>query len=999
MSEHILKAIIQLLAIVAREDDVTLDEKASIENFLLDNLSKEDTAKYMDLFDEMANDAFSDVKDRQIIDIVCSEINTEQTAKQKLVIVLHLIQLIAADGTITSRENELLYYISDNINIERSITDLIRNFVIYQERGNMTSGNILIIDNGDHDIPGSCKHINVDSLKGFIFILRIPDNDVFFGKYIGEETITMNGNVMRHNHIYVLSSGAVLKTDTKEPIFYSDIVSKFLSSDDIPRISFKAEKISFKFKNGHIGLRDITIAEEGGKLIAVMGGSGSGKSTLLNVLNGNERPSLGNVLINNLVLHDNKKEIEGVIGYIPQDDLLIEELTVFDNLFYAAKLCFKNKSDEEIKELVDKTIESLGLIEARDLKVGSPLEKSISGGQRKRVNIGLELLREPSILFVDEPTSGLSSRDSENIMELFKDLSLKGKMIFIVIHQPSEDIYKMFDKLILLDVGGYQIYYGNPVEAIQYFKRTVNMVGSSRSANPEQIFNIVESKVVNEYGNLTKRRKISPEQWFREFKSKIKIPGIKISEQKPEKTLHIPNRFKQFLIFCQRDIFSKLSNKQYLFINSLEAPFLALLLAFIIRYTSNEADAYSFNENLNIPVYFFMSVIVALFMGLTVSAEEIIKDRKILKREAFLNLSKFSYLSSKTVILFFISGVQTFTFAVIGNWILDIQGMTLYTWIVLFSVSCFANMLGLNISAALKKAITVYILIPLLIIPQLILSGVVVSFDKLNPAITNKKNVPIIGDAMATRWAYEALSVYQFKDNKYERLFYENDKVIAQSEYKNVYHLSKLLSHLEDVNHHYKTNNVDKSDLESKLLTMRNEFEKELFYIGREKFPQIDLLYFDKFNDDVYNETALFIEKLKAYYNLKAKKMSEEKENKISEFINSPNGKEELIVLKDQYQNEGVSLFVKNLNSELRIIEYKNEFIQKLYPIFNDPEFPDHPLDYRSHFFSPSKHFVGTWFDTVYFNVAVIWLMNLLLWLALYFDLLKKLLNGFSRHK
>src|SRR3972149_4173186 len=158
---------------------------------------------------------------------------------------------------------------------------------------------------------------------------------------------------------------------------------------------------------------------------------------------------------------------------IPQDDLLIEELTVFQNLFYNAKLCFDNLTDFEITERVNAVLSDLGLFEARNLKVGSPLEKTISGGQRKRLNIALELIREPSVLFVDEPTSGLSSRDSENIMDLLKELALKDKLVFIVIHQPSSDIFKMFDKLLVLETGAYPIYYGHPLQSLIYFKNAV----------------------------------------------------------------------------------------------------------------------------------------------------------------------------------------------------------------------------------------------------------------------------------------------------------------------------------------------------------------------------------------------------------------------------------------------------------------------------------------------------------------------------------------------
>ncbi|MEJ0033723.1 MAG: ATP-binding cassette domain-containing protein [Bacteroidota bacterium] len=205
-----------------------------------------------------------------------------------------------------------------------------------------------------------------------------------------------------------------------------------------------------------------------------MGASGSGKSTMLSVLNGSERPSSGRVMINGIDIYEQPHKIEGVVGFIPQDDLLMEDLTVFQNLYFAAELCFGHYTKHELSVLVEKVLLNVGLSEIRNIKVGSPLKKTISGGQRKRLNIALELLREPAILFVDEPTSGLSSRDSENIMDLLKELSLRGKMIFVVIHQPSSDIFKMFDTLIILDVGGFQIYYGNPLESVNYFQDIVN---------------------------------------------------------------------------------------------------------------------------------------------------------------------------------------------------------------------------------------------------------------------------------------------------------------------------------------------------------------------------------------------------------------------------------------------------------------------------------------------------------------------------------------------
>ena len=217
--------------------------------------------------------------------------------------------------------------------------------------------------------------------------------------------------------------------------------------------------------------------------------------------------------------------------------------------------------------MVDHTLSNLGLFEKRDLKVGSPFNRVISGGQRKRLNIALELIREPSVLFLDEPTSGLSSRDSENLMDLLRDLTLKGKLIFTVIHQPSSEIFKMFDKIIILDQGGCMAYYGNPVDAVIYFKTLDAQINSSLgecpscgNVNPETIFNIIETHVVDEFGKYTDKRKVKPEEWsdaFREKNPFVPVPEVK---EPPHKNLQRPGLLKQFLIYFQRDASSKISN-------------------------------------------------------------------------------------------------------------------------------------------------------------------------------------------------------------------------------------------------------------------------------------------------------------------------------------------------------------------------------------------------------------------------------------------------------
>ena len=631
-----------------------------------------------------------------------------------------------------------------------------------------------------------------ENLFGEIYVLHDHSSNLYFIKYSGESELLINGQLIDHSKIQILNPGASLRNPRIKPIFYSDISRVFIDTELSEQISFDVNQIAYQFKEGKYGVRPMTFHAESGMLVGIMGASGAGKSTLLNVLNGSNAPTDGEVLINGHNLH--KDQIKGLIGFVSQDDLLIEELTVFENLFYNTKLCYSNYSNEEITQLVNETLMSLGLYDIREMKVGNVLNKKISGGQRKRLNIALEIIREPAVLFLDEPTSGLSSNDSENILDLLKELTIKGKLVFVVIHQPSSNIFKTFDKLLILDEGGYLIYQGPPVESIVYFKSRIQHANWNESeckscgnVNPEQIFNIIETRVLNEYGQSTMERKVAPPEWHqfyintKQFNERNEISLEK--KELPKINFKIPGWFSQLKIFIKRDVLAKLTNTQYIVINLFEAPIIAFFLAFLIKYFNvNNEDGYIFFENSNLPVYIFMSVIVAIFVGLSVSAEEIIKDRKILIREQFLNLSRSSYLISKVMVLLAISGLQALLFTLIGNSILEIKGMYLHYWIALFSAWASASILGLVISDTFKTAITVYILIPFIVIPQIILSGIIVRYEKLNPNISSPAKIPFYGEIITARWAYEALTTHQFINNEYEKEFYVYDKILSQAD-------------------------------------------------------------------------------------------------------------------------------------------------------------------------------------------------------------------------
>jgi ABC transport system ATP-binding/permease protein len=1014
MSEEILKALTQLFAIITKQDGgVTENERQFVINFFQQELDQDTIKEYLELYDtysgykrqgtsdEDEKNKLTSVRDSVKTLGICKKINKTLTQKQKAVVLTKLLEIVGSDKNFTPQRMEIINTVSTVFNIVQDEYKLIETFVISEKVTDLNFADILLVDALSAKSADLQKHAHAH-LEGHLIFMRIRSVDMYFTKYLGSESNVLNGFIMQSNKVYLFSHGSTIKTQAGDALYYSDLVAHFNDELKTTKLSFNARIDEFKFPNGAIGLRDVVISEGPGKLIGIMGASGAGKTTLLNVLAGLEKPSQGQILINGFDIHTEKDRIHGVIGYVSQDDLLIEELTVYQNLFYNAKLCFSTFTEEQLHKRVMEVLANLGLDQRKDLKVGSVLDKTISGGQRKRLNIALELIREPAVLFLDEPTSGLSSRDSENVIDLLKELSLKGKLIFVVIHQPSSEIYKMFDKMIIMDTGGFQAYYGTPVEAVTYFKKATHQVDSNRgqcetcgNVNPEQIFNIIEAKVVDEYGQPTSKRKVTPPQWHDMYKERFKTVRVEDVKEEPPHNLVIPSRMKQTSIFAVRDFLSKISNKQYLLINLLEAPLLAVILAFIIRYKSAPGGKeYIFRFNDNFPAFILMSIIVALFMGLTVSAEEIIRDRKILRRESFLNLSWNSYLMSKVAILFLLSAIQTLSYVLISNLILEVHGMNFAFWLVLFTTSCFANILGLNISSAFNSAVTVYVMIPLLLIPQMILSGLLFSFDKLNNLISTKGKVPIVADLMASRWAYEALAVHQFTQNEYEAPFYEYEKEQAKADFKSGYMADELKKKNRFVLDHF----TDKGDsirylVGKELRILRDQLAAEPFRKGIEKLDLSTVLtpqHYDKASGElldayfegyrqyyqkVYNDNVDLVEKKMAFYEKNGFRVNEE---------------------KNTYHNESLSDLVKNVNTKNRWIEHEGEIIQQINPVMQEPQ-AQSPVDYRTQFFAPKKNLFGISVNTFIFNVLVIWLMAAAFYITLYFEWVKKAVDSFGK--
>lgn len=1022
MSETIVNALVHLFAIIesVKEDFQEDTGELIVKPYLKKNLNQELTNEYLKLFydylsfyreanqDPSGNHELG-IDSTSIIQIakICNQLNKELRQSERIIVFIQLLELINADEKIIAKEGEFASLVAMNFNLNQKEVQNVMSFIFDKDTDNIDASQLLLIDNKMTEWPEEVAwmmrkkekrvktahgglHMYVENLYGKILVLQIESVERFVFKYDGPLNLYLEGNKISPNKAYFLKPGSIIKGPNIASIYETEVTKKFLRDKTKVKIVLSGEDLEFQFKNSSNGIQKFNFSEESGHLVGIMGGSGTGKSTLLNLLNGKLEPTSGRVHINGYSVQ--RAGREGVIGYVPQDDLLFDELTVYQNLYFNAKISFSGFSADLLKSTVEKVLKDLDLFEIRDLKVGDPLNKSISGGQRKRLNIALELMREPAVLFVDEPTSGLSSNDSEKVMWLLRDMARKGKLVIVIIHQPSSDIFKLFDKLWLLDKGGYPIYNGNPIDAVVYFKTMSTQVNAAESecqrcgnVIAEHILQIIESTEIDDNGKNTGERKVAPKSWYLRYKENIEssLKRVRYKEQLPPNNFNIPSKLKQFKIYSQRNLLSKLANRQYILINLLEAPLLALILGFFSKYTG--AEGYIFQDNKNLPVYLFMSVVVSLFMGMSVSAEEIFKDRKILERESFLNLSRTSYLNAKIAFLFVLSAVQALSFTLIGNWILEIQDMTFFYWMILFSTSCAANLIGLNISSALNSIITIYILIPFILVPQLLLGGAMIRFDDLHKNFSNDRYVPIVGDIMISRWSYEALAVAQYKDNRYMKHFFDAEMRMSEFSYENNYHLPRLESLVNSLK-----SETNLASRQQDFILLRNELSA-LGERSNAAFNLISAIDTISFNETIADRTKLYLTQRKETFQEQYKLAVADKDS-IYNVLIEQSGKEGFQRLKKDYSSKSLKNIVTNRAELNKVYHTEDALIRKKDPIYMKP----YANFYRAHFYAPVKKVFGYPVDTVWFNIGVIWIITGMLYFALLKNTLKKILKLFS---
>jgi len=578
---------------------------------------------------------------------------------------------------------------------------------------------------------------------------------------------------------------------------------------DLVETPFEVQNLTIQdvkhyFRDGKLALDGISFEARKGELIGILGQSGCGKSTLVKTITSELVPIYGQVKIDGKTLYSNLSYYSQFFGYVPQDDLLYPNLTVYENLWYRGRLRMPNISGASLKQKIDNLLHQVNLIHLKDTQVGDPRRTMLSGGERKRLNVALELLFEPTVIVCDEPTSGLAWGDAEQVIDILKLLTDQGKIVIITIHQPNSSVFRKFDQVLLMDLGGRQAYYGSPEACFDYFDYELSQLGYRREEierkkqlrNSDYMYEVVTYPEYDENGApvyeqvnklLQIRRKFTPEYWRDKLKRKMLMEIIQLDAAEAPVRASIPKRRKRRLgfrsrvvhmgAFIARSLKMKLRNRSNNIITFVEAPMLGLVVSFILRHTP-EAGPYSYNANVNIGIFIFVSIIAFMFMGMSNSVEEILSERKIIMREKLMNLKVSFYLASKLIALTFFSLVQVLLYILVASLVLEIRGLWGINILYLLLTSMVGFSLGLCVSSFLRDNKSIINILPLLLIPQIIFGGAVIEFERMNRRLTifQKHPIPEIVQIIPSRWIFEGLTTAYAKDTAFHRKLAATEK-------------------------------------------------------------------------------------------------------------------------------------------------------------------------------------------------------------------------------
>lgn len=925
------------------------------------------------------------------------------TARDKL-LVYTLIQYWIIKYNIPGKEIYLKLYSTLNIpsSIAEEIDVFFNNRTLLSKSKNYIAIRPQITDKGEN-LEGkwiednkpeqliSDEQIVSEKIDDTLHALYLEKEQFMLLMFEDRQTVYAKNSQILPEECCFLESGDTITILKKGKISFAELKRKLVEKHYNKNFFLSASRVEVRYNNKK-GIRPFNFIGQPGELIGIVGREGSGKSTLLRLLAGTEPPKGGTIFINGYNIHKNPYQLNGFIGYVPEEDLLYPELSVFENLFIAAQLYLKNSDLSYTQTLVDNILHEIELSDIRNTIVGKQGDKLIQPGQRRLLNIGLELIRDPQILIVDNSLSSLSMSDSSKVVEVLNKFTFKGKLIITSITQTCTSSFEYFDNLFILENGGIPVYYGPRYNALHYLlcflpSGITQKYIESESFSPETLLNLLTLKCDEQISENRQKRYIDPDKLYDNF---IEQPNRLIQESRnrkksPGKQVLVPRLEKQFLVYFLRNIKTKIARRRDLSFTIFSAPFIALILSVIFR--NSETPEYSFGQNPNIPAFFYISIIVTFFLGLSQSIKEILRERHVLKKEERLNLSLFSYINSKIAYLFIILLIQSFLYTLISNPILEIYGMFTYHWLIYFTCATGGTLMGLIFSQSHRMFDAIVLKsIPIVIILLLILGGGIIPLKNLN--FTKDKYTPFLSDLTISRWAYEALMVQQYANNPFEKHFFHVDKNISCGSFNSYHMLPELRNSIEIIESlELKTN---KDSISTLLNALKNRFN--FYSISEDIFPfeYTDSLNINNFNSDMVKETMEYISYLDYHFYQEYNK-SLRKKNAISDSLSNILGASGFENLRNTHVNSFISQAVRNTSQRSSYKLINTHWIQISDPIYQSPE---NNMG-RTTLFLPEKRFNNQIINTFEFNLSVLWLFNFLFYIVLITNLTGRIVTAF----
>lgn len=475
---------------------------------------------------------------------------------------------------------------------------------------------------------------------------------------------------------------------------------------------------------GKVLVHDLSLALFPREFIGLMGPSGCGKSTLMDALNGLRPATSGSVLINGLNLYSHFNALRRSIGYVPQRDVLHDALSVERTLLFAARLRLpENTAPDQVQRVVDEVIETVGLRDQRSNEF-----RQLSGGQQKRLSLGIELITKPSFLFLDEPTSPLDPESTESMMLLFRQLADQGRIVVMVTHKFEK--FEEMHHVAILARGGHLAFFGPPKASLEYFK----------CREPSDIYRQIGNQDPEE---LSRRFKASPEyhryvaRRVADTRALLKTSGSAVAHASADAShAERPAGLAQWKTLTQRFFEIKLKDRRNTGLLLLQAPIIAVILSVITGNKLNDAKA------------LFITAVIAIWFGANNAVRDIVSESPIYVRERRFSLKIPSYVMSKFAVLSCIAAVQVILFLGI---LFAFGRLSPRDFPLLFSVVYLTALGGVStallLSALVNSTEKAMSVLPLLLIPQLLLSGFFKPIDDVH--VNARTRLPVSAEAFA----------------------------------------------------------------------------------------------------------------------------------------------------------------------------------------------------------------------------------------------------------